>query len=195
MAHTVVYWIGLAAFGTGILQFAAGIVMGEGRVAARDGWAAPLPLSRCRGRAGDAARKESRRMNRVSPASPELSPVLWWTREFPGSKEQVRQARRWLEELLPGCEQLKELTLLVSELVTNAIVHARTTATVNVRRAAGALRIAVSDDSAAPPTLDLHPELAAEGGRGLLIVSMLATRWGVERGSAGGKAVWFELDT
>jgi anti-sigma regulatory factor (Ser/Thr protein kinase) len=119
--------------------------------------------------------------------------------ELPADARSAGRARAFIGEFcasagVPG-DIRRTASLLVSELVTNAIVHARTTATVNVRRAAGALRIAVCDDSAAPPTLDLHPELAAEGGRGLLIVSMLATRWGVERGSAGGKAVWFELDT
>jgi len=86
-------------------------------------------------------------------------------------------------------------SLLVSELVTNAIVHGRSGATVDAGLAPGVLRVAVTDDSPAPlPAVDLAPRTSAEGGRGLLIVSLLASRWGVMSTPAGGKVVWFELD-
>ncbi len=82
-------------------------------------------------------------------------------------------------------------SLLVSELVTNAIVHGRS---LDAEITAGALRVAVTDDSPAPlPEVDLQPRTSAEGGRGLLIVSLLAARWGVLPAGAG-KTVWFELD-
>jgi anti-sigma regulatory factor (Ser/Thr protein kinase) len=90
--------------------------------------------------------------------------------------------------------RLLEPSLLVSELVTNAIVHGRSGAIVDAELVAGVLRVAVTDDSPAPlPEVDLHPRTSAEGGRGLLIVSLLASRWGINPAS-GGKAVWFELD-
>jgi anti-sigma regulatory factor (Ser/Thr protein kinase) len=89
-------------------------------------------------------------------------------------------------------------SLLVSELVTNAIVHGRSGAVLDAEFAAGVLRVSVSDDSPAPlPAVDLAPRTSAEGGRGLLIVSLLATRWGVQTVQSrvdGGKTVWFELD-
>ena len=87
-------------------------------------------------------------------------------------------------------------SLLVSELVTNAIVHGRTGAFVEVELREGpVLRVSVSDDSTALlPEVDRRPDGSAEGGRGLLIVSLLAARWGVLPNDDGGKAVWFELD-
>lgn len=95
---------------------------------------------------------------------------------------------------LPG-ELRRTASLLVSELVTNAIVHGRSGATVDLSLDADrVLRVAVTDDSPALlPEVDRHPRTSAEGGRGLLIVSLLATRWGVKP-LDGGKAVWFELD-
>jgi serine/threonine-protein kinase RsbW len=140
-------------------------------------------------------------MNRVSPASPELSPVLWWTREFPGSKEQVRQARRWLEELLPGCEQLKELTLLVSELVTNAIVHTGSGKPggrfgLTVEWSPAAVRALVMDQGS-PTASDITTGAGgvawdAENGRGLSLVIQLADDWGAVS-LPGGRLVWLEI--
>ncbi|MDQ1698321.1 MAG: hypothetical protein QOG34_184 [Frankiaceae bacterium] len=86
--------------------------------------------------------------------------------------------------------------LVVAVLVTNSLVHGRSAATVDMElRPEGVLRVAVSDRSSAPlPAVDLHPETCAEGGRGLLIVSLLASRWGSALSPRGGKTVWFELD-
>ena len=92
-------------------------------------------------------------------------------------------------------EVRRTASLLVSELVTNALVHGRSGATLDVGLdARGVLRVVVHDDSPVPlPAVDQQPRTSAEGGRGLLIVSLLAARWGVEPGPDGGKAVWFEL--
>lgn len=118
--------------------------------------------------------------------------------ELPADARSARQARGFVAEFCAAAgisgEIRRTASLLVSELVTNAIVHARTTTTVDVRFGlTGVLRIAVSDDNPARPAVDLHPGARAEGGRGMLIVSMLATRWGVEAAAGGGKSVWFEL--
>ena len=96
-----------------------------------------------------------------------------------------------------GGEVRRTAALLVSELVTNAIVHGRSGAAVDASLAAnGVLRVAVTDDDPAPlPAVERQPRTTAEGGRGLLIVSLLATRWGVASPVGGGKAVWFELDS
>ncbi|WP_431783569.1 SpoIIE family protein phosphatase [Streptomyces chumphonensis] len=81
--------------------------------------------------------------------------------------------------------------LLVSELVTNAVQHAGT-AGVEVRLVRGdALLCEVTDeDPALPQLLSARPDSAA--GRGLRVVSRLATRWGTSR-TGRGKTVWFEL--
>lgn len=83
--------------------------------------------------------------------------------------------------------------LLVSELVTNAVLHARSAMRVTVDRRDGALRVSVSDRSPVPPRLrDYGPD--AVTGRGMLLVDRLARSWGVERHQDEGKQVWFELD-
>ena len=82
--------------------------------------------------------------------------------------------------------------LLVSELVTNAINHGRTTCLLELTATSTVLRAAVADDGDGAPQLRYAgPE--AESGRGLAIVEALASRWGVEPTSSG-KVVWFELN-
>jgi serine/threonine-protein kinase RsbW len=90
-----------------------------------------------------------------------------------------------------GPERLEDLRLVLSELVTNAIVHGQG-AVVDVRLTAegGIVRGEVVDGGEgfeAPPP----GGLGDEGGRGLGIVATLTRRWGVEHGSTH---VWFELD-
>ncbi len=80
--------------------------------------------------------------------------------------------------------------LLVSELATNAVLHARTPFTVVIDRSRG-VRVEVHDEDPRPPhTRDYGPEAAS--GRGLHLVESLATTSGTEVGP-GGKSVWFEL--
>jgi anti-sigma regulatory factor (Ser/Thr protein kinase) len=85
-----------------------------------------------------------------------------------------------------------DLMLLVSELVTNAVRHARSER-FEVRLDVGPekLRLEVHDEGAG-----FQPEIAptedGTGGYGLYIVDRLADRWGVERDSGG--VIWLELD-
>jgi anti-sigma regulatory factor (Ser/Thr protein kinase) len=89
--------------------------------------------------------------------------------------------------------------LLVSELVTNAVLHSRPPLRLLAVCDGACLRVEVHDgDRASAPTLRrTHDELAegdsAPGGRGLKLVEALASRWG-SREYDGGKLVWFELD-
>lgn len=116
---------------------------------------------------------------------------------LPPRPESAGQARRFLTEFCQAAELPDELcqtaALLVSELVTNAILHGRTAATIEVHRPADTLRVSVRDDNPALPKPGINPGLGGESGRGLTIVSLLATRWGIEA-DAEGKSVWFELD-
>jgi len=84
-----------------------------------------------------------------------------------------------------------DAVLLVSELVTNAVIHARTPVDLVVRRVGSALRIEVFDDGHGVPE-PRYADLDDSAGRGLGLVQALATRWGVDD-KAGGKTVWFEL--
>ena len=84
-----------------------------------------------------------------------------------------------------------DLCLVATELVANALRHAGTPMTVRLRIIKGGVRLEVEDGSTRP----LRPRPAGpsdEGGRGLLLVDALSSRYGVE-GEATGKRVWAEL--
>lgn len=95
-----------------------------------------------------------------------------------------------LEEWEAG-EYTETAALLVSELVSNAVLHARTAATVAIHLSESRLRLEVSDLSPRQPLIRSYGEEATTG-RGLGMVVALARRWGVQPTSAG-KTVWAEL--
>ncbi|RLL69563.1 SpoIIE family protein phosphatase [Streptomyces sp. Z26] len=113
-------------------------------------------------------------------------------REVRGARARTRaQLTRWA---LPE-EAVDTTELLVSELVTNAVRHARGDR-VQVRLVRSAsLQCEVSDEDHAPPVLrESGGEDDAEGGgpgRGLRVVARLAREWGTSR-TPDGKTVWFE---
>lgn len=84
------------------------------------------------------------------------------------------------------------MALVVSELVTNAVVHAKTPLILAIEHEGPTLAVAVGDGQPATPWLaDQTPEQS--GGRGMVIVSHLARNWGVVR-TVLGKTVWVSLD-
>lgn len=93
-----------------------------------------------------------------------------------------------------GCDDqaTSDATLLVSELVTNAVLHAET-AEVELRLAfdGGLLHVEVADDDRRTPDPDRTGRL--EGGRGLQLVASVAQRWGAAVRPGAGKVVWFDL--
>jgi anti-sigma regulatory factor (Ser/Thr protein kinase) len=106
----------------------------------------------------------------------------------------ARAARQLIEAALErwGDDDSTEVaTLLTTELVTNAIVHAQTDFALRVTTHQDRLRVEVSDSSHDPPRL-IPIQNAEEHGRGLHLVHALSASWGVEW-TADGKAVWFEL--
>jgi CheY-like chemotaxis protein len=118
------------------------------------------------------------------------------TKGLPPVTASAGEARRFVDAVLEqwDCRQLlDDVQLLVSELVTNAVVHARSDAQVAVRLLPDALRIEVVDRGRPHLPAPSVPERAdAESGRGLFLVEQLATAWGVEP-IDGGKSVWFEV--
>ncbi|WP_309225697.1 ATP-binding protein [Quadrisphaera sp. INWT6] len=87
---------------------------------------------------------------------------------------------------------LDEAQLLVSELVTNAVRHGSPPITTEVGcRGQAGLHVRVTDGATSEP-LVRTPAVDDVGGRGMLLVDLLSSAWGVEPGSTG-KAVWFEL--
>jgi len=86
-------------------------------------------------------------------------------------------------------------TLLVSELATNAVLHARTPFGVRLERDGETLRITVLDCSRAGPVRRAHG-VGAGTGRGLTLVGTLAEAWGTRTDvQPWTKAVWCELAT
>lgn len=98
----------------------------------------------------------------------------------------------WDLEDGPDDDLAATASLLVSELVTNAVRHSRSDVEVQVRRGDASVWIEVQDDDARPPRLR-HAAPDDEGGRGLALVHDLASAWG-SRTTATGKVVWLRLD-
>lgn len=116
--------------------------------------------------------------------------------DMPGYAESVHEARQFIRKIL-GADHpaLDNTTLLVSELVTNSVVHSDSRGggrvTVVVTECADVVHVDVIDEgSESEPHVRADPY--AEGGRGLFLVDVLAERWGVYDDPAG-RAVWFEV--
>jgi anti-anti-sigma regulatory factor/anti-sigma regulatory factor (Ser/Thr protein kinase) len=104
----------------------------------------------------------------------------------------VRDVLQFWRLALPDEEVVFWAELLADELVTNAVVHARTSLRLRLELRGDILHIAVHD--ASPRLLRLVPnDPEAEAGRGLRLVEHLATAWGVQRRPASGKVVWCTL--
>ena len=110
--------------------------------------------------------------------------------------QSARAARRFVRDALArvDSEDVEEtVTLLVSELVTNAVIHGGGEVEVLVRLLPKTVRVEVMDAS----EVALAPRVASDqddSGRGLALVESLARRWGVDPVAGGGKTVWFEVD-
>ena len=92
----------------------------------------------------------------------------------------------WLSER--GCRTGDDAVLVLSELVTNAMVHAAAGCTVEVRHSDDVVRLEVQDRSRQAPAM--RPVGPSDvGGQGLLLVEALAEAWGWEP-TADGKGVW-----
>lgn len=109
----------------------------------------------------------------------------------------VPAARRFVVDKLdrlPG-EVVDTVRLLVSELVTNAVMYAGTEFTVELDQSTSSLVVSVTDTGSGTPQMRDMPEPSDLHGRGLRIVLGLADDWGVIPATAGvGKVVWFRLD-
>lgn len=114
---------------------------------------------------------------------------------LPAGASSAASARRVVRDTLGphlAADVGHTLELLTSELVTNAVSYARDRCTLQLSvPRPDVVRVAVADGDHTLPQI-CQPGPVAERGRGLLLVEMLAVRWGAER-SAEGKVVWFEL--
>ncbi len=90
-------------------------------------------------------------------------------------------------------EQCEVAVLLVSEVVTNAILHGMPPAEISVQVHDGHIQIEVSDAGAAQVAPVAEVQWDDGGGRGLMLVEALATSWGTSQRAARNQ-VWFQLD-
>lgn len=115
---------------------------------------------------------------------------------LPASPASARAARQWVSGLLDGwdlSEAADDLRLVVSELVSNAILHARTAVDVVLSIAEGVLELVVRDHNPRSPRPRVRKaDDAATTGRGLLLVDELSDDWGVAE-RMDGKEVWFRV--
>jgi anti-sigma regulatory factor (Ser/Thr protein kinase) len=114
--------------------------------------------------------------------------------ELPATRAAPRMGREFVRTALVdwGLTPLTETaTLLVSEVVTNAVVHARSESTLCVEQTPAAVRVTVTDHG---PGVARRAMSAAgvAGGHGLALLDTLARRWGA-RQVDGKHEVWFDL--
>jgi anti-sigma regulatory factor (Ser/Thr protein kinase) len=119
------------------------------------------------------------------------------SRKFPEAKSSVPQARQFVAESLTSLvpEVSETAALLVSELATNAVVHAASDFAVTVvyPTPSGRVRVEVTDRDETQPA-PTRPPPNVPHGRGLFLVATLADEWGVrEVRRRSGKSIWFEL--
>ena len=111
---------------------------------------------------------------------------------FDQKVEAVALARRFAEEVLGGVatDVVLEVMLMVSELATNAVVHAGTTFSLGIERTDGWVRVEVMDGGSGDVQV-LAPSKGDSQGRGLQLVELLSDRWGTTPLAEAGKVVWF----
>jgi anti-anti-sigma regulatory factor/anti-sigma regulatory factor (Ser/Thr protein kinase) len=105
----------------------------------------------------------------------------------------VREVLRYWQLALPDSTLVDRAVLLASELVTNAVLHARTELGLRLELRGDLLHLAVRDGNPWMLRLVTVPGPEAEGGRGLWLVDQLARAWGINRHPDGGKVVWCTL--
>jgi anti-sigma regulatory factor (Ser/Thr protein kinase) len=124
-----------------------------------------------------------------------IRPVPAAELSLPGEARSAGVARRFLMSTLTGWDNAPDgddASLMLSELVTNAALHAKTDIVVRVELNAECLRLSVTDGSPRQPVVRHYSDQSTTG-RGLALVSALALRWGITPHSDGTKTVWAEL--
>jgi len=106
---------------------------------------------------------------------------------------QLARVREWARDLLQGLpqQQLEDVVLVLDELMSNALQHARGPYRVRLSRTGGGVRLEV-DDASWQPARQRPADMT--GGRGLRVVAAYAAEWG-QRGRPVGKTVWATVTT
>jgi anti-sigma regulatory factor (Ser/Thr protein kinase) len=114
---------------------------------------------------------------------------------LPADPSSPSAAREFVSECLVSWgleDSVDSVCLVVDELVTNSVKHARTPVAVSVAHRSDRIIINVEDASTADPRPDMLAGPMDEDGRGLRLVSYVAREWGCTR-LPDGKRVWAEI--
>lgn len=124
----------------------------------------------------------------MDPAAPSLSLAAG-----PGSSGEARRFVRARVGELGFHRLVDDVALVVSELVTNVMLHAQGPSRVSVYLRHGRVRLEVADDSSNVPERRGFSDHAVTG-RGLTLVESLSASWGTTVSPMGGKVVWADFD-
>ncbi len=113
---------------------------------------------------------------------------------LPPNDHSAAQGRRFVREVLLSCALpgvVDTAVLLASELITNAVLHGRSEVELTVEITRAGVKVSAADMNSRMPVMQSADELALDG-RGITIVNLLASSWGVTA-TGTGKVVWFCL--
>lgn len=116
--------------------------------------------------------------------------------EFAADPASVRMTRLWVSQRLLDHDLaylVDDLQLVVSELATNAMMHAETPFVVTLRAFKASVRLEVLDGVQSGP-VRRTAQILETSGRGVAIVDTLSRAWGVTGNPSGGKSVWAEFN-
>lgn len=123
--------------------------------------------------------------------------------DLPGERSSVPSARAWARQLLDGrvpAAVLDDVLLLLSEVTTNAVIHSDSgikaggLVTVCVACSPDVIHVEVIDEGSVTSKPTVHesgPD--CDGGRGLFLVNLMATAWGIHHDDESGNTVWFHV--
>lgn len=122
----------------------------------------------------------------------------FWSHEavYDAQPESAAKARAFVRDCLELHDKpslIEAMRLVVSELATNALTHARTPFTVGIRGDEASVVLTVRDGSSSVPTPQ-NAKVFDSGGRGLAIVQHLSRDWGFAAPAGGLKSVWASFD-
>ncbi|WP_432484453.1 ATP-binding protein [Kineococcus esterisolvens] len=125
--------------------------------------------------------------------------VQRWHLDLEHHLSSVPLARHWIVQRCSAARvpaaAVTVVELLTAELTANAVLHGRSPVRLDLERTGEGVRVAVHDAEPTPPVRrSVGPE--ATGGRGVALVDLLSSSWGVEQrgaGGASGKTVWFTV--
>lgn len=123
-----------------------------------------------------------------------MASIAEWSHETVLAAELVsaRRARDFVRLHLAAhhlSHLVEDVSLVVSELATNAVTHAQTPFCVTLSSVSGSVLLAVQDGSAAVPVRS-GSDVVDVSGRGLVIVEGLSDKWGTSADGDGHKLVW-----